>query len=353
MKRSLPAFLFLLFCGLSAKAQLTSCAQTLRYARATYDQGRLHEIPTILGDCLAKSEGKDSFTKEERVEAYKLLCLTYIYLEEPAMADEAMLNLLRTDHYFETRPNSDPAEFIALYNTFRTHPIYRLGLKVGANATQPNVVSYLPSNGLESEYKEGISFQAGLTADIPFAKNLTLNPDLFFTLKNFTYTNTGTYTEIASGDEREFTTESVENHTWISLPISVQYQFMDNKFNPYVSGGVSTEYLLGAKNTYSRAKEKSTSLNEKSESVKDNRQKINMGAIVSAGIKYKVSGGFLNAEFRFNYGFTKLNEVSDLYSNLERTNSTNGYVDGIFKLNTLSFTIGYVYNIFDPVKLKK
>src|SRR5438105_6022452 len=98
-------------------AQTTSCSQTLRLARSTYDQGRLHEVATLMEKCL-----KGGFTQQEKVEAYKLLCLTYLYLEEPEKADDAMLNLLRTDPYFEVNKQVDPAEFIALYRTFRTQP---------------------------------------------------------------------------------------------------------------------------------------------------------------------------------------------------------------------------------------
>src|SRR4051812_40329491 len=93
-------WLYLLVCfGLHAQntlAQTTSCAQTLRLARSTYDQGRLHELPELLKNCL-----ENGFTKPEKVEAYKFLALSYTYLEEPDQADAAMLMLLQTDHYFE------------------------------------------------------------------------------------------------------------------------------------------------------------------------------------------------------------------------------------------------------------
>nr|HPH47312.1 hypothetical protein [Chryseolinea sp.] len=68
MKRLLPALVFL-FLSATSFAQLTSGAQTLRLARATYEQGRLHEIPSILEGFLPK------FNRQEKVEAYKLLTL--------------------------------------------------------------------------------------------------------------------------------------------------------------------------------------------------------------------------------------------------------------------------------------
>jgi len=116
MRNNLTPILLVCF-GLAFQqtmAQTTSCAQTIRLATSVYEQGRLHELPDLLKNCL-----NSGFTQQERVTAYKLLTLSYIYLEEPEKADESMLKLLETNPYFEINAAVDPAEFIALYNTFR------------------------------------------------------------------------------------------------------------------------------------------------------------------------------------------------------------------------------------------
>src|SRR5690606_39024778 len=168
MRKSIAFFALLLVAlgGPIAAYSQTACALTLRTARATYDEGRLHELPHLLAPCL-----KSGFTKQEAVEAYKLLVLSYIYLEEPTKADEAMLQLLRTDPYFEINESADAAEFIALYRTFRTWPVYRVGAKVGVNAAQPHVISYVDAvEGAEVSYSPAISFMSGLVFEIPVAK---------------------------------------------------------------------------------------------------------------------------------------------------------------------------------------
>jgi hypothetical protein len=365
MKRSIHAFLFLVLCGYGAHAQLTSCAQTLRFARSTYDQGRLHEIPGLFDQCL-----QNGFSQEEKVEAYKLLCLTYIYLEEPQKADEAMLNLLRTNHYFEIKQDTDPAEFVALYRTFRTDPIYRIGVKMGVNGTLPNVVSYLPSNELKSEYDYGFSFQGGFAADVPLkviSGRATFHPELTFAMRSFKYTNEGSFTDLdADGNtfSREYETNAVERHAWISLPLSLQYQFLSEKvrkdermrdrtLKPYIGLGISTDYLISARNTFRRTKQDATSLDEQNIDLIDNRTNINISAIASVGVKLRVTGGFAIAELRYAHGISNLNSAKDIYANFDRVNPTGGYVDGIFKLNSLSITVGYVYNRFNPKKIRK
>ena len=328
-------------------AQQTSCAQNLRLARATYEQGRLHEVPTYVQSCI------ENGSIQEKVEAYKLLCLSYIYLEEPAKADQAMLSILQTDHYFTVNPSSDPAEFIALYRTFRTDPIYRFGAKLGANASQPNVVSYVPANDGESKYSPGISFQAGLVAEIPLSKGFTFTPEINFLLKNFKYQNSVQYLEQVTGEAREFKTTSIERHSWVSVPLMVQYRLTDSKLNPFISLGVSTDFLLSARNAFLRTKQEASSLEEQTVDLKATRNNINVSAVASLGGKLKVTSGFAVAELRYTHGLTRMNGPEDIYSLFDKTFPTGGYVDGVFKLNSLSFTVGYVYNIFNPKKIKK
>src|SRR5688500_5368778 len=76
MRRILLLCVVVLSVGGYAHAQST-CAQTLRLAQSIYDQGRLHELPQLLDNCLKENQ----FNDEEKVNAYKLLTLTYIYLE--------------------------------------------------------------------------------------------------------------------------------------------------------------------------------------------------------------------------------------------------------------------------------
>ncbi|HEY9004550.1 porin family protein [Ohtaekwangia sp.] len=341
MKRFLPFFILTIVAGKSF-AQLASCAQTLRLARSTYEQGRLHEIPTLLEKCLASG-----FSQQEKVEAYKLLCLSYIYLEEPEKADEAMLNLLRTDHYFEINRTTDPAEFIALYNTFRTKPIYRIGGRIGVNATSPNVVAAVKANDGKSKYASKIGIQVHLTSEVPLTDHLSLNPELGFVQRKFEYTNKVEFTDTT------FTTAAVETQNWLTLPVSLRYQFTSLSFKPYVAVGVEGDYLLASSLTGSRTRKGYQFIEEKSFDMKLNREKFNVSAIISAGAQFKLGGGFIITEVRFLYGITKVNSVKAGYGIDSSLPFEYGYADSIYKLNSLSVTAGYVHNIFNPKKLNK
>ena len=166
MKRLL---LFCLLISLAVPSLAQTCAQTLRLARATYEQGRLHEISNQLKGCFGVHEDDGGFNKDEKVEAYKILCLSYIYLEEPQLADEAMLNLKKTNPYYRPNPEVDPAEFVALYNSFREEPVFRLGGRLGVNFAMPNVRELISVTELtsESKFKQLVGIQFGAAFGMP------------------------------------------------------------------------------------------------------------------------------------------------------------------------------------------
>jgi len=345
MKRILVCFL-ILFIGGRTYAQISSCAQTLRLAQSTYEQGRLHELPTLLDACL-KNVGGSGFTKNERVRAYSLLALAYIYLEEPEKADEAMLNLLRTDPYFRPNPDVDPAEFIGLFNTFRTRPVYRLGVKFSLNASQPNVSSYNPISDGTAKYMYKIGFGGGVVAEVPITDRLTANGELFYLSKSFSHSSSSVLNDTLSYS----TSTGVEKESYVALPLSVQYQLKkkESKFNPYVLGGVATEYMIAATVDADQKRKINQSIEVKTESILTQRQKLNVSVLLGAGIKTRIAGGYLIAEVRYAYGITKVNSPSTLFANQVLLNDYK-LADGIFRMNSAYFNIGYVQNFFNPKK---
>jgi hypothetical protein len=348
MNRILLVVAFFLFSLGQATAQ--NCSQTLRLARSTYDQGRLHELPELMKKCLANT-GTDGFTKQERVEAYKLLTMAFIYLEEPEKADSSMLLLLHTDPYFELNENVDPAEFIGLYKTFRTRPVFRIGVKFGVNASQPNVLNYNAISDGTAKYSYKLGVSIGVAAEIPFTNKLTITPELHYVNRSFA----GSYERknLTLPSETSTTTSSgQESQGWISLPILVQYQFAKRKLLPFVSAGGTFDYLISSSLSGEKRQTDAQSIEIKSFDTSIQREKINIGIVLGAGLKYPIAKGYLIGEFRYTYGLTKINSSSTLLQNQQLLFDYN-YVDGIFKLNSLSLSVGYVQNFFNPKKKKR
>ncbi|MDQ2658118.1 MAG: PorT family protein [Bacteroidota bacterium] len=338
----LLVFVVMLAAANAVRAQST-CAQTLRLAQSIYDQGRLHELPALLNKCLSEN----GFNDEEKVSAYKLLTLTYIYLEEPAKADEMMLALLRADTEFKVNDAVDPAEFVALYKTFRTHPIYRVGGKLGAVATVPSIMSADFVDDGTNEYSYNFGFSATVAAEIPLgvlSRKFTLNPELSFQLLSFNATN--------SGADPVKVTEATETQAWISLPVTMQYSLYEKGItNMFIGAGVSADYLMSSSvKIFSDRGDENSTVSENTYSVMAQRKQFNSGLLLSAGYKRKIGKGYLILEARFKMGLLPMLAKADTYENYTLVYNYH-YVDGIFRLNTLSLSAGYLLNRYNPRKL--
>ncbi len=338
-------FLFAVSITLSSNfvyGQSTSCAQTLRLAQSVYEQGRLQELNGILQACL-----QNGFTRQERVEAFKLLTLAYIYQEEPEQADESMLSLLRTDPYFEINESADPAEFVALYRTFRTYPIYRAGMKLGVNLSSPNIRErVIAVEGASISYSPKIDFQFGAAFEIPISRRFILASELNFQLKSFYYN-----LDKDLGNDLENTTEGLEKQTWISLPVQVQYSLVpDSKFNPFIAIGASADYLASSSISLNRVAVNAAASPQRTFDI--DRNAFNVNLLISGGAKYKIGGGMLLVELRYSYGLLEVSSRDHAFSNSTLLFDYS-YADSVFKMNSISATIGYVFNVFNPKKLNR
>lgn len=318
----------------------------LRTARTAYDEGRLNQLST-LEDCLKNNV---LTTQEERVEAYKLLALSYLFQDEPDKADEAMLNLLKTNPEFVLNPASDPAEFIALYNSFRTWPIFRYGVKIAMNyssasALSANGTSNLNNPASRGEYEGGLGYKAGISVEIPLRNKFSLNPELYISFVNFKFDNE----EYVPGYSKIIGTE---RQTWIELPLLVQYKLFDKKYNPYIALGVTPSYLFASQIENERTIEGNQAIELDDTDVIEQRHRLNFSLTASAGVKFKVGPGYYIAEVRYNHGLINMTDQANNYINPNLVFDRR-YVDGEFTVNTLSIhLLGYLFNQYKPKKLK-
>lgn len=352
----LPLLLFVHTLPLFGQAVTTSCTQVLRTARATYDQGRLHELPALLEGCLKDANG---FSKTEKVEAYRLLVLTYIYLEEPAKADEEMIHLLETDHFFEINESVDPVEFQSLYRKFRTKALFRFGLKFGANfnfidVTQNHFIwSYGEGQG---SYAPKVGIQLGLLFEKEIHDKLTLNPEVFYFTNSFTYTNAGISryddpSAVESGQEDRL--EVTVSQSRILTNLMVQYKMGKGKLAPYVAGGPSIGYLLSS--TLNGDITGGANATLASTDTKDNYNTFVVGITASAGIKYKVGEFYITADVRYLHSLVNAVNEDNRYKQTPANQYlyNNGYIDNDFRMNYPMFNIGLIIPYFKPIKLIK
>jgi hypothetical protein len=344
--------------SLEARAQQaqeeSACTQNLDAARTLFDDGRIHEIPVRLQSCLVSG-----FTDAEQTEALRLLVLTHIYLEEPTLANQRMLELLKHEHEFQPNPAVDPTEFVLLHQTFRTKPIMNISLKVGTNTmfTQTTLVhgtNNLSITGERGTHPLKFNFNAALGAEIPLSPKFMLAPEFQFSSQTQEFESE---VPVVADGNTNFTPDKLvvtRNFSWLKLPVMVQYFFTPGKFNPYFSLGPSFDYLLSA----SIPGEGNAldliglqSIEVPTRDIKEDYKSFNFAVAVGAGIKLKVGEGFVTADLRYNYGILD-NVKSGHYYSTESIFDLK-LANNQFKSHVLQLTVGYILNVYSPKKLSQ
>ena len=338
------------------KAQ-TSCTRQLTQARTIYAEGRIHEIEGILSGCL-----NDGFTDEEKTEAYRLLILSYIYLDEPGKADEAMLALLNHNHEFQINEQADPAEFINLYNTFRTWPIYLYGFKAGGTYSVANVQKLFGVNSSGSEntiYDAGLNFTAGLSFEKGFrARRVGLIGDLLFTNNQYLvkkeFSSDPVFDNLGNLIERDpfARAESTETKSWLSLDLAAYYRVLPkNKMDPRLFIGPSVSYLLTdmaeIETIFPLGGEPATGPDE---NLTKFRNRTNIGILAGINVRTKVGKNFLFFDARYIHGLVNITEFNFDQSGLS---TFYGYALDDVKISYFSVSIGLLFQKYNPKKLKR
>ncbi|NJN28288.1 MAG: PorT family protein [Cyclobacteriaceae bacterium] len=327
------------------------CELALGQAENKYRLGKLYEIPELLQPCI-----NSGFTKEAKIRAYRLLTLTYLFLDYYDEADKAYLELLKLSPEYKTNQELDPMEIINHSAKFTTKPKFYLSLaKVGINYSFANVLldySISQSTDGTKMYSELLGYQAGIGGEMVIWQNLHLSTELFLrrSTLNLRDTHWGFYE-----------TSMDISHTKVELPIMLKYNFFKGKVNPFVSAGISPQLLvksamLNIEGSYEQLGEKFPVQPRPKINTTDLKNKFNYVALLGGGINYKIGLNYLVFELR--YGMGMLNETAEKKKMLDDTPEVrelkfpSGNIDDAFKINDLSFFVGFVKPLYKPRKIK-
>ncbi len=318
------------------------CSQALRKAQSAYENGRLKEVYPNLKSCLL-----NGFNKNEQVAAYRLLTLTFIYLEESKKAEEAIINLIKIAPEYKINSTEDPSEFIQLFQSFRTIPIFSVGLKLGGNNNIVHVLqNYTTDNPdmANPSFASRLGFQTGITLDIPVDKKLSVVSEFYLSGRNYRYTAL-----LNDFNQLTFT----EKQTWIDLPVLAKYRFGEKIIKYYVTGGAAVSFLQKATSLIKTQtiENSSEDISTTSLNLANLRKNIATYAIVGAGVTYNIGKDYVLAEIKYQHALSDINNNADL-DVISELPFQYGYVDNNFRMSFFSFSIGYVHPIYKPKKLR-
>ncbi|MEX0981202.1 MAG: hypothetical protein WD577_09405 [Bacteroidales bacterium] len=324
---------------LALQAQNT-CTEQLRIAQRSFDDGQLDGIPTMLSDCM-----KSGFTNEEKANAYKLLIQTYLFSEKIQEADEVMMQFLSEFPSYSIAVN-DPKEFISLYNTYRTTPIFKLEVLGGLRLGFPFVsedFSASPGNSDIPEYFMGAGF--GLEAN--YINIITGNFSYSAGL-SFTYLSTGYW------DEPYYysTIEATFWNMYTGIPLSIRYDYDFRGLNLFAIAGIEPVYLVNSRMDFTRTdniigREPITGV----ENLTFYHRKMDVRPFFGAGIYVNLGRDQLTASI--NYKFSTINQIDEnnYLSNWTLNEKYLAIEDELF-INQLSFSISYIRPIYNPKKIR-
>lgn len=318
------------------------CIELLRDADKTYEAGRIDAIESMLLPCIQK----EGFSKFEKLQAYRLIILSKLFDNRDEEANAYFLQLIKTDPEYQVNPVTDPSEFINLYNSYRTNPIYALGFKVGMNLAKPS--SYVPYGVYNTgentgAYRSYLDVQFGFNADLYLNKKFSVGADLLLSLKKYQYKNTLLgYSELTAK----------ETQMWLELPLVLKYTIGQKKLRAYLQAGGAVSMILSSNMNIVR-KDVNTQSNQAigpDINARDLRNMFNYALVGGGGIRYKAGYGYLVLDVKYMYGLNNISHTADKYSNDELIYKY-GYIDNNFTLNTLMFSVGYYKSFYKPKKL--
>ncbi|MBK6266235.1 outer membrane beta-barrel protein [Marivirga sp. S37H4] len=237
--------IFLLLSGFSLLAQ-NNCERSLNEARSDYSNGNLYAIPGKLADCLV-----DGFLKSEKIEAYRLLTLTYLNINQNEKAKESLIKLLKIKTDYKVLPNVDPPELYSLYRKIKTDPIYFIGIVGLMNFNTIQVLkgkngdlrrfSQNPYKNKDSyRYTPKISFQVGAQFIYPFSEKLWLRGDVMYQNQKYDYSETIVHNTEAK--DNTFTYESSDNG--LNLNVSARGILDKYYWKPFMEIGITGRYNI-------------------------------------------------------------------------------------------------------------
>lgn len=344
--------LFLLILLLFQLSWLNLCSQeecvfTLQRAQRQYQAGQLDTIPGMLKPCI-----ESGFTRAERETAYKLVIQSYLYNDEPDLAEQMMIEFLKKYPEYELTP-ADPAEFVYLYKSYKTVPAFSIGALVGGVLTFPYSVEpfgvYSLNNTSAHYTSSSPGFHVGLSISRYLVQGVDLNLGLMY--HNYKYK-----LEVTSFDFAK--TSYTENMTAFAFPLSLTYDFGHHKIKPYLRAGIMTTYYLNSSKDSHRDYTDNSNEPVTGEAIQtkdyNSRTKVNVYGIAGAGLKYKISNaGFFLLDMRYVPGFT---HIINMENNLgpHSEDIWRYYVtDSDILFNHFTFSVGWIYPVYASKKQPK
>lgn len=330
---------------------LDDCEAVLNQATEEFNAGHFYGIPGLLHGCLSKNQ-----RPAWRQRAYILLAETYLLLDDPIGAERSYLEVLKANPEFVTDAGRDPIDLVYLSSKFTATPIFSIYGQLGGNVSPANSIharsTYAGAGSGSYKLRGGFNFGCGV--EFHYDENLGASLEANYMFTAYQFDQAG----IFGRDNLSV----IDRQSWVKLPLTIRFSDAAGKYRPYGYVGYSVDILMSDRGSITYSDRNFTDgriIPDERESpvlnFKPKRNILNRSFILGGGVKYKLGLEYAFIDLRYSIGLTNLVKVENT---IERNNPedpafTWGYVDNLFKLNNLSVSVGYIYPLYKPRKLKK
>lgn len=315
----------------TANAQTDSCAIKMKNAGMAYEQGdydgAINLLKWVLPEC--------SLDKSEKIEANKLLILSYLKVDNLEAADNAAAAIMKIDPYYKPDKFKDDPKLSSLFDKYQPIPVFRIGFSAGINRTVVAVeqaYSIVHNDDVAenfSEYNSKTGFQLGLNAEYRVYRNLWVELGGQFRQSQ--------YEHILDSVENTTITYS-EKLSYFDVPLNVKYYIMEKTISPYVFAGATFSFMTNALGTTERDDLKDI-VNRT-----DYRNTFMMGFHGGAGASYRIKGIQLFAGLHYAYYPDNVNKEGTRYADLTNVFKYY-YIDDDFRMDNWQINAGVNYTI--------
>jgi len=342
------SFIFCTVVSYRVYSQSDECVIQLQEAERLYSLGQTENIPEMLKSCIT-----EGFNKDERLQAYKLIILTYLMDDNMRSADSAMVDFLKRYPEYELTA-ADPAEFNYLFGSYETLPLYSLGVNLGTCFSSVNVIEHYGTHNLamraEPTYSvSGIPLRVGISMGRYLMKGLDINLGILYSSLSFNYENNA-FGGLAVNEGEYATLNYKETQNHIEVPVTLTYDVGQRRIRPYFRLGFALSYMLTVNSNLELPYIYGTHDVRKGETIDltKNRNALNYWGVGGIGVKFKISKGYFLADFRANIGLNEQLKAGSRYIGGGESYEANdliwyyGKTHDHFTINNLIISVGYV-----------
>lgn len=338
---SMSIILVILLTRTIAFAQTNDCVIKLKDAEKLYENGLIEKIPPLLGPCIKKGLKKD-----DQLQAIKLVIQSYLFDDKYEKADSMMTLLLKIEPEYQPNPLVDPPEFITLYKSYRTMPIFSLSVNLGGNFTDVKLIEPFGVGNIESNpgtYSPGFGYNIGISAEKYFMERLEGSVGLRICRNKFR----------KEDKPLAFTkTTFEETQTRLELPVFANFDVLIKDIKPFVTAGFIFTYNMNDFADVERIYTDNSHNDETGSEIKllESRNTVNLWLGAGLGVKYKIDAGMLSFRSRYNVGMFNQTIEENRFSHNELLYKYY-YVDDDFRVNFFEFIFSFSYPLYKPQKI--